>query len=231
MSIRLIIFDLDGTLVDSIEDITTALNWALSSFGVEGFEPREVAGMVGEGALKLVQRAFERRNVNFDMKLLNERFTQYYAGHVAEKSKVYPGVKDVLEALSGCEKIIVSNKSEMLSRLTLAALGLEHHFRALICADTIPERKPLPGPILHAMKLSGMSREETIVVGDSEMDVKAGNAACVKTVAVTYGYGREGFHEEADFVIDTISGLPAIIDCLNNNGEGIMNGNCTCSIV
>jgi phosphoglycolate phosphatase len=211
MPIRLIIFDLDGTLVDTISDITNALNYAFEPAGAGSFTPVEAAGMVGEGASKLLQRAAEKRDLNPGLKELLARFAEFYEAHFADKTTIYPEVKETLDMLTAYKKIVISNKFEGLSRRILDHLGLSKYFDILIGSDTMSEQKPSPMAVFHVLSTLAIKPEETIIVGDSAIDVQTGKAASIRTVAVTYGYGMEGFQDEADFAIKRFSQLVQLV--------------------
>jgi phosphoglycolate phosphatase len=211
MSVGLIIFDLDGTLIDSLEDITGALNEALESFRLPPLKVPEVAPMIGEGALKLVQRVLKKYGASLDPGPIVARYTEAYASHLAGRTTLYPGAKEMLEQLASFKKALISNKSEALSRALLTHFGLSGYFNILVGADTIPERKPSPAPLFHVLSALAASPKETIMVGDSEVDIWAGKAASVKTIAVTHGYGSPGFEKEADFVVGSLLPLAHLI--------------------
>jgi phosphoglycolate phosphatase len=216
MGIKLIIFDLDGTLIDSIGDITNALNHALKPFGVKDLTPAEVAPLIGEGPLKLIQDALTKHNLFADPEVLVTQFLDYYSAHPTDKTVPYPGARNTLEALKTLKMAIVTNKTEVISMKTLKAFDLDAYFDMIIGVDTMAERKPSPVPILHVLSTFNVTPEETIIVGDSEVDIQTGKAAFVRTVAVTHGYGRNGFEEEADFVI---SSLPELINIVKDEAQ------------
>jgi phosphoglycolate phosphatase len=211
MPIRLIIFDLDGTLVDSIQDITNALNFGFVPCGIPQLAAAEVAGMVGEGSVRLVEKVIERNNLSADKRMVIKRFADYYESHIVDYTKPYPGVADMLKEMKHYKKAVVSNKLEAFSKETLAYLGLSEYFDIIVGGDGPHGRKPSPMPIHHVLSTLGIKPEESIIVGDSEIDINTGKAVSVKTVAVTYGYGRPGFEKEADFVIRDLASLPALV--------------------
>ncbi len=211
MPIRLLIFDLDGTLVDSIQDITNALNYGFEPYGIEKLAASEVAGLVGEGSLKLVQKVLERNGLNADKQLVIKRFADYYRSHIVDNTKIYPGVAEMLAELKFCRKAVVSNKFEAFSKETLERLGLSGRFDMILGGDTISERKPSPAPVHHVLSELKVKPEQAVMVGDSEVDINTGRAASVRTVAVTYGYGRTGFEKEADFVIGSMAELARVV--------------------
>jgi phosphoglycolate phosphatase len=211
VAIKLIIFDLDGTLIDSIGDITNALNHAFGPYGVSDLTPAEVTTMVGEGPLKLVQDVLTERNLVAGAEALVTSFLDYYTAHPVEKTALYPGTREMLETLKGLKMAIVTNKTEELSHEILRKFGLENYFDMIVAVDTIPERKPSPGPVIHVLSTLNVSPEDAVIVGDSTIDIRTGKASFVRAVAVTHGYGRKGFQDEADFVIGSLPELISIV--------------------
>jgi phosphoglycolate phosphatase len=209
MAITLIIFDLDGTLIDSIEDITNALNYAFGAYGVNDLTTAEVTALVGEGPSKLVQDVLTERNLSADREILVTRFLDYYESHPADKTVLYPGTREMLETLNDLKMAIVTNKTEKLSLDIVKKFELDKYFDMVVAVDTIAERKPSPGPVIHVLSAFNVAAENAIIVGDSVIDIQTGKASFVRTVAVTHGYGRDGFQKEADFVICS---LPELID-------------------
>ena len=213
MAIKLIIFDLDCTLIDSIGDITNALNYAFKPFDVDDLTPEEVAPLIGEGPSKLIQDALAKHNLSSDTVALVTQFLNYYAAHPTDKTAPYPGAREMLEALNALKMVIVTNKTEGISRKTLKAFDLDIYFDMIVGVDTMAERKPSPMPVMHVLSAFNIVPEEAIIVGDSDIDIQTGKASSVQTVAVTHGYGRNGFQKKADFVI---SSLPELVDIVKN---------------
>lgn len=211
MAVDLVIFDLDGTLIDSIRDITNAVNYTFEPFGIDGLSPSVVAGMIGEGAYELIRRVCQTYDLTLDIDPLVERYTGRYASHPTDCTVLYPDVTRTLSALDGCRKAIISNKSEYLSLKILDRFGLLPYFDMVVCADTLPERKPSPAPVFHVLSALRCLPRTTVIVGDSEVDVMTGRASGVKSVAVTHGYGAPGFEKYADFVIDSLLPLPDLL--------------------
>jgi phosphoglycolate phosphatase len=212
MAIRLIIFDLDGTLIDSIEDITNALNYAFGPCGVNDLTATEVTAMVGEGPLKLIQDVLTERNLVADKEMLVTRFLDYYASHPTDRTALYPGAREMLETLMDLKMAIVTNKTEEISRRILKKFGIDTYFDLVVAVDTMAERKPSPVPVMHVLSAFKVAPEDAIIVGDSTIDIQTGKASLVRTVAITHGYGKGGFQKEADFVINS---LPELIDIVN----------------
>ncbi|GAB5047017.1 HAD-IA family hydrolase [Thermodesulfovibrio sp. TK110] len=205
--IELIIFDLDGTLVDSCEDITQALNYCFEKLGISEFSKEEVKKMVGEGVNRLIEKALQARGVNFPSQEIIKCFVNYYREHITDFSKAYPEVKETLEELKNIKKAVISNKLTELSIKTLENLSLLKYFDFVAGSDLFSERKPSAIPITETVKRFYTTPDKTLIVGDSELDIMAGKQAGVKTVAVTYGYRERELLKDADFIIDKFSEL------------------------
>lgn len=215
MSLELILFDLDGTLVNSIGDITDALNHALLPYGLKKLTPAETVTMVGEGPARLVTKALSWCGLEVDKDEIVNRFLDYYSLHPVVYTVPYPGVIDTLEKLSYWKKAIVTNKTEDVTMKVLNRLNMTGYFNMIVGVDTIPERKPSPEPVRHVLSTLGVTSEKAIIVGDSRIDMETGKAALLKTVAVTYGYGQDGFEAAGDYLIDDITRLVGIANSLS----------------
>jgi phosphoglycolate phosphatase len=211
MAIKLIMFDLDGTLINSIEDITNALNYAFEPYGVNNLTTAEVSRLVGEGPSKLIEDVLRERNLHSDVEALVTRFLDYYTSHHADETVLYPGTREMLETLKGLKMAIITNKTEELSLKILDKFGISHYFDMVVAVDTIAERKPSPIPVLHVLSAINVAPEDAIIVGDSAIDIQTGKASFVRTVAVTHGYGRDNFQKKADFIISSFSELVNIV--------------------
>lgn len=179
--------------------------------GIEGFSQEEVKKMVGEGVNRLIEKALQVRKLSLPVRDLIECFINYYKKHIADFSIIYPNVRETLEELKGIKKAVISNKLTELSIKTLETLGLLEYFDFIAGSDLFAERKPSPVPIIETIKRFNTSPDKTIIVGDSELDIKAGTLAGVKTVAVTYGYREKELLKNADFIIDKFSDLITIV--------------------
>ena len=168
---------------------------------------------MGEGPSKLIQDVLTERNLVADKEMLVTRFLDYYASHPTDKTVLYPGTREMLETLKDLKMAIVTNKTEELSREILKKFELDKYFDMVVAVDTIAERKPSPVPVMHVLSAFNVAPEDAIIVGDSTIDIQTGKASFVRTVAVTHGYGRDGFQKEADFVI---SSLPELIDIVKH---------------
>jgi phosphoglycolate phosphatase len=206
MPIRLVIFDLDGTLVDTARDITAALNHAIKPYAAKALSVSETIELIGEGTARLIENALGEANAAHKAGVI-ERFLKYYSEHLLDYSRPYPHVRETLEGLKGIKKAVVSNKTEGLSRRLLIELGLFSYFEMVVGEETLNEKKPSPEPMLYVLRNSGISVDEAIAVGDSNYDIEAGKAAGIWTVAVTYGYRPKETLLNADGMIDDIGEL------------------------
>ncbi len=204
---RLLIFDLDGTLLDTSQDITNAINHAIKPLGLKPLSVKKTTSMVGYGITKLIENLV---SAQFQKKTLN-RFLEYYSKHLLDNTKPYPQVKETLSELVNYKKAVISNKRESYSREVLDGNGLLEFFDIILGSDSVAERKPSPAPIFEVLKRADVSKEEAVIIGDSNFDIDAGKAAGIKTIAVTYGYRSKENLKEADFMIDDFGELLNIL--------------------
>jgi len=190
MTVRAALFDLDGTLVDSLEDLTTAVNHMLAGFGRPSLTPASVRGLVGKGARNLVRRALASDSEEAIARGL-ALFVAYNSAHVADKSALYPGMGEALRQLAGdgIRLAVISNKPESLCHLIMEALGIALHFEFICGGDTFPEMKPSPLPLVRTLERLGISAGDAVMVGDSINDIEAGQRAGITTIGCTWGYG------------------------------------------
>ena len=212
MTVAVALFDLDGTLVDSLEDLTDAVNVMLAGFGKDPLSSMEVRNLVGKGARNLVQRALGTE-LPEDVERGLGLFTEFNADHIADKSRLYPGVRETLAALaeSNIRMAIISNKNEAFSRLILQSLGIDHFFEAICGGDTFPEMKPSPLPLLRIAERFGVAPGEAVMVGDSINDIQAGRRAGITTIGCAWGYGGLVELREADRLADSCADVLDIL--------------------
>lgn len=215
MKIKLIIFDLDGTLVDSSVDITNALNYAIEPYNLEKLTVEKTISLVGEGLTRLVEKLLGEDSSEMLPEVL-DRFINYYSEHLTDFTLPYPGVRETLEDLGDYRKVVISNKKELLSRRLLDELKLSGYFDIILGSDSVEEKKPSPKPLYQVMKTLSFLPGETIIIGDSNYDIEAGKAAGVTTIAVSYGFRDVTFLKEADFIIDNINELRSKLNKLNS---------------
>lgn len=218
MNLRAVVFDLDGTLVDTAPDLTRATNYVLAMRGRGPVSAADVRGMVGLGARHLIRRGFAATGEPVAEKEVEELFSlflDYYAQNVAIDSRLFPGSQRVLDLCrgSGLKLGICTNKPEALSRALIDTLGLAGYFEAIVGMDTIKVAKPDPriyGETLRRLEVNG---GRTVMVGDSETDVLTARAAGVPVIGVTFGYTSRPVAEfEPDFVADSYEELWPLIE-------------------
>ncbi|MBM1173260.1 phosphoglycolate phosphatase [Microvirga arabica] len=214
--LKAIIFDLDGTLVDSARDLQDATNTLLAEEGLRQIGLDEVKSMIGDGAAKLVERATSA--AGGDLMRLPEfvaRFLKIYEANASCHTEAYPGVVDTLAGLRRLELplAVVTNKPYAATMDILEALDLSAYFNAVVGGDTLPERKPHPAPILMALERLGVTPKAALMVGDNYHDVQAARAAGVRAFAVTYGYSHKPHAElGADHLLEKMADLLPIIE-------------------
>ncbi|MDA8432864.1 MAG: HAD-IA family hydrolase [Nitrospiraceae bacterium] len=211
--ISLLMFDLDGTLVDSSVDITNALNYATEPYGFGQITPARTITLVGEGITCLIEKLVGEERTGIVPDVL-DRFTRYYSDHLADFTEPYAGVRETLERLGGYRKAVISNKREAMSRKLLGELGLLQYFDMVLGGDSAEERKPSPVPVQKALAVFGVSPREAVMVGDSNYDIEAGRAAGVHTVAVTYGFRGIEYLKAADHIISEIGELVRLLPAI-----------------
>jgi phosphoglycolate phosphatase len=185
--IRGIVFDLDGTLIDSREDIARAANRALAALGFRELPLDTIAGYVGDGAVLLLQRAAALADDDARLPALYAAFIDAYKAHPVVTTRVFPGVFPTLDALGDYAVALCTNKPRVTTELVLDRLGLTPRFRAVVAGDDLPRRKPDPMPIRHLAERLGLTPAELVVVGDGSQDIRAGQSAGARTVGLRHG--------------------------------------------
>lgn len=205
---RLFLFDLDGTLIDSKADIVKSVNLALEKLGLPLIAGPRIAGFVGNGVQKLILRTLRESTrsepagdlVDNTIKL----YMDEYGKHLMDSTALYPGIRETLDALSWAECAVITNKPESFSRRILEALGVADRFRTILGGDSTKKRKPDPEPLRLVMNECRALPAETVMVGDSGVDIRAGKAAGTITCGILGGFGtREELEAEgSDLIIE-----------------------------
>jgi phosphoglycolate phosphatase len=188
-----LVFDLDGTLVDSVPDLADAVNAALAERGAPPLSEAAVQRMVGDGAPVLAARALAASGLAEEKDgTFFARFMAHYEAEPTARTRPYPGVVDTLGMLAsrGCRLAVCTNKPEAATRLVLAGLGLDRFFGAVLGGDSTPWRKPDARHLLAAVEALGAAPGEAAMIGDNENDAGAAKAAGIPVVLVAYGYAR-----------------------------------------
>jgi phosphoglycolate phosphatase len=195
--VDLLIFDLDGTLVNSLQDIANALNYSLRQLGTSELPLTEIRRHVGEGFKKFLEHAIGNPTEQEIEKGL-VFFRQYYAEHICDYSETYPGIAEVLNHFAGKKKAVLTNKPEDFAIPILEILNLKDHFPEVVAGNTGIPLKPEPDGIFLILNRLNSLPERTVIIGDSAHDVLAGRAANVYTCAALYGFqSREIFENLA----------------------------------
>lgn len=210
-----IVFDLDGTLVDTAPDLADAMNAVLASLGRPPATLDTVRHLVGLGARRLIAAGLDQAGAppldDVDMDAALEDFLRHYEANIAAQSQPFPGAETALAELdaAGARLAICTNKPERLARLLLDALDLSRYFRAIIGADTFSTKKPFAEPYLGAVARAGGAPESSLMVGDSETDVKTAAAAARPVIVMSFGYSEKAASElGGDVVLDDYVALP-----------------------
>jgi phosphoglycolate phosphatase len=187
MGYDFLIFDLDGTLVDSQKDIAFAVNCVRKDLGFEPLTIEKVRSYLGSGIKALVDKTVPEKDGAI-LALALEKFKYYYAQCLTDTTVAYKGIEEALNSLKNKKKAVLSNKTELFSREIVKRLGLSKHFTEVWGWDTAGVKKPDPKPIFDLIEKTKSVPEKTIMIGDSENDIKAAKAAGIASLAVLYGY-------------------------------------------
>ena len=189
MSYAPILFDLDGTLVDSVVDLATAINLLRAELDLSPLSVAEVRACVGDGATMLVRRALGEDR--FSLACL-QRFLALYSEHLAEATTLYPGIRTCLDRLQDRQLAVVTNKPYRQTMDLLDALDLTRYFPVVIGGDSCPVKKPDPTPVRVALHRLGAETGRAIMIGDHHTDLISGRAAGIDVCFCTWGFGEEG---------------------------------------
>ncbi len=185
--VDLLIFDLDGTLIESKWDIATSVNLTLADLQLPTRSQEEIFGFVGDGVKRLLRRAVGEENEARFQEALRV-FRGHYLAHCLDRTRFYPGIEKTLVHFSGKRKAVATNKSLEYTTKILEGVGA-HHFAYVVGGDDGFGLKPDPGMIVKVIEVLGMSKDRTVLVGDSTNDIKGGHNAGIRVCAVGYGMG------------------------------------------
>lgn len=210
---QLVMFDLDGTLVDSVPDLAYAVNGLLADVSAKPVAEEQVRQWVGNGARKLVERAlghvgfYREEDINQGL----DRFKAHYREHCAVDTRLYEGTLACLHSLrdQGISMGIVTNKPREFVPPILKSLCIDEFFGIIVGGDDLPERKPSPAPLLSCVEQYGCKPAQAVMVGDSRNDIEAARRAGIAVAAVDYGYnhGNPIEDEQPDVVVSTLTML------------------------
>ncbi len=207
---KLVIFDLDGTLIDSKLDLVHSVNATRAHMALEPIAADLVASYVGSGAPVLVRRLLGPDASEADVQRALSFFLDYYREHMLDNTYVYPGVREALDRLhqASLRMAVLTNKPVRFSQALVQGLGLGAHFFRIYGGNSFEQKKPDPVGILTLLEESGVAKERAIMVGDSNVDVRTARNAQVMACGVTYGFQPETFEQDPpDLMVDDMQQL------------------------
>ena len=207
---NLLIFDLDGTLIDSKRDLVNSVNASRAHLGLPPLAEETVSSYVGNGAPVLIQRSLGPDASKSDVKKALDYFLQYYRDHMVDHTVLYPGVRESLDRFqaAGMRLAVLTNKPVRISEAICEALGVGGHFFRIYGGNSFEQKKPHPVGIDKLIEESGADREQTWMVGDSDVDIRTARNARVKACGVTYGLRPESLASDPpDLLVDRMEQL------------------------
>ena len=206
--VRALIFDLDGTLIDSKLDLALSVNAVLAEMGREPLPHEQIFGYIGQGAPKLIARALGKGATQQECRRGLEFFIQYYSIHKLDNTSLYSGVRETLDALSGMPMAVLTNKPVGASRGILQGLGLAETFQIIYGGNSFERKKPDPMGVETILREFGAAPAQVMFVGDSEIDVQTARNAGTWVCGVTYGFGSHRLAEfPPDLLVDNLTEL------------------------
>jgi phosphoglycolate phosphatase len=221
MDLLAVLFDLDGTLLDTAPDMVGALDELRRENGFAPLPFEEVRALVSHGSGRLVRLGFPEADSE-RLAVLQRRYLEIYAAALSARTRLFPGMDAVLAELAARRLAlgVVTNKPSWLTEPLLKQLGLRERFACVISGDSLSERKPHPMPLLHAAKLAGAAPEDCLYVGDAERDVQAARAAGMRSLVATYGYLADGEDWRAWGGDGAIASPAELLNWLERGGSG-----------
>lgn len=217
LSIAVVVIDLDGTLLDTAPDLAYAANQMLAELKRPALPVEQIQSYVGNGVSRLVKRVLtENRSAEPDAQLFAQGFPifeKYYAAHVSDQSRPFPGVMEAMDKLraAGYALVCITNKAECYTHPLLKDTGLFDYFDLILSGDSLPRKKPDPLPLLHAVAQFNIAPEKLLIIGDSINDIQAARAAGCPVFCVSYGYQGGAPIDDADALLNSLlDALPLI---------------------
>ncbi|HVZ33673.1 MAG TPA: HAD-IA family hydrolase [Polyangiaceae bacterium] len=180
-----VVFDLDGTLIDSAADIAQATNHCLAAAGLPEHPPEVIQGYIGDGSRMLLQRATGLGSNDRALDVLLQRFFDYYTEHALDQTRLLPHAREVLDALSGLPLGLCTNKPRVTTEAVLEGLGIAGDFAAVVAAGDVAQTKPHPAPLRRCAELLGVSIERVVMVGDGPQDIECAQAAGARSIGIS----------------------------------------------
>lgn len=211
--VKAVVFDLDGTLIDSKRDLALAMNATLKHLGRKEIEAERIYSYVGGGVQLLVKRALAEGASDEEIERGMAYFLEYYRAHMLDNTVPYPGVREALDKLSGRELAVLTNKPVKFSKLILNGLGMSAYFRYVYGGNSFEKKKPDPVGLNTLLREFGAGPRETMMVGDSDVDIQTARNAGTWACGVTYGMGSAKLPaSEPDLMLDSLEELPGYLD-------------------
>ncbi|MGA9180107.1 MAG: HAD-IA family hydrolase [Candidatus Acidiferrales bacterium] len=217
--VRVLIFDLDGTLIDSKLDLAHAVNAMLAHMGREAHVHETIFSFIGDGAAMLVRRALGEGVTEAEVAKGLDYFLSYYRAHMLDNTVAYPGVREALAELAkpaagaALAMAVLTNKPVVFSRAILEGLGLAGYFRFVYGGNSFERKKPDPMGVEVLLREMGATAREALMIGDSDVDIKTARNAGIFGCGVTYGFGLEGLRAHPpDLMVDSLTELPGYLD-------------------
>ena len=201
---RLLIFDLDGTIVDTLQDIVNSVNYALQKMDLTTYPDDHIKGLIGDDITNLLKRALQTEDENTIQESLIH-FRKYYKDHIVDHSRLYTGVHTMLKHFNGLIKCILSNKTQEFTDLLLKRLNIDNEFDMIVGGQSGFKYKPDPESIKYLLNRYNINTKKAVIIGDSKNDIQAGKNAGIITCAVSYGFSskRELISAYPDIIIDS----------------------------
>jgi phosphoglycolate phosphatase len=207
-AVRALVFDLDGTLIDSAEDLALAVNAAIRHLGRPPLAHQDIFSYVGHGAPALIRRALGQSPTEAEASAGLKFFLDYYREHMLDHTAPYPGVRESLEALASYSMAVLTNKPVGFSRRILEGLGLARHFQHVFGGESFERKKPDPMGMQALLLDFKAAPSEAMMIGDSDVDIQTARNAGTWACGVTYGLGSATLRNTApDLLLDSLSGL------------------------
>ncbi|MEA1889401.1 MAG: HAD-IA family hydrolase [Pseudomonadota bacterium] len=217
--IKTVLFDLDGTLVDTAPDLAETLNRLLIKHQRPVLSPESIRPYVSHGTIGMLGFAFGLTEEDAEFAVLRKEFLDIYEHHLCHQSQLFGGMDKVLDFIEARELSwgVVTNKPDFLTRPLMQELSLDKRCACMVSGDTLPQRKPDPAPMFHAAELAGSQADECVYLGDAERDIEAGNRAGMQTLVALYGYLEKNDQPELWQANGSINRPAELIDWIKNS--------------
>jgi phosphoglycolate phosphatase len=218
--IAVLVFDLDGTLIDSKLDLVLAVNATMKEMSRAELDHETIASYVGDGAPVLIRRALGQQTNEGECARALDYFLRYYREHMMDNTVVYPGVEKGLAAMQAFPMAVLTNKPVRISRLILEGFDLAKYFRAIYGGNSFERKKPDPLGMQTILRELNAEPRQALMVGDSAVDIQTARNAATWACGVSYGFGAPGFAIcPPDAIVDSLVDLPALLDSKTGMGQ------------